>query len=435
MLTDKEVRAARPRAKGYYLRDGKSLYCRVRKTSDGASKVWQFFFRWNGKTERFSLGAFPDVPLAEARPRRDAARDELSADPPRHPVIELKRREQEALAKMHADAAEKSVHELFDDWQEVYLAKNRKDGGAECRAVFELDVFSVVGNLKAREIKRHHVAGLIGRPLKRGARRRANILLAMLKQFFSQALVRGFIDADPTAGFTRQHAGGKEAPRTRALTVPEIRQLAEKLPNSGLAETQQAAIKLLLATGARVGELNKSTWDEFDIDAGTWNIPAVHTKESREHFVHLSDFAKEQLTILRRFRGKGGHVLLSVKSKTPIEDKALTKAVRDRQRDVPHKGRSTRYAGTLKLSGGDWCIHDLRRTMATRMGDLGILPHIVEKCLSHKMVGVMAVYNHQDYLPERKAAFSAWGDQLQRLFSSGSGNIIELAPARVARNG
>ena len=68
--------------------------------------------------------------------------------------------------------------------------------------------------------------------------------------------------------------------------------------------------------------------------------------------------------------------------------------------------------------------------MATRMGDLGILPHVVEKCLSHKMAGVMAVYNRQEYLPERKAAFEAWGAQLARLFSATDDNIVELAPRR-----
>jgi len=121
LLTDATVRAARPRAKPY--RDGESLFLVVKKTRDGASKLWQFYFKWNGKTERLSLGTFPDVSLAEARRRRDAAREELSADPPRHPGIEAKRREQEALAKMQADAAEKTVRQLFDDWEETYLAK------------------------------------------------------------------------------------------------------------------------------------------------------------------------------------------------------------------------------------------------------------------------------------------------------------------------
>lgn len=429
LLTDKQIFNARPRAKPYSLRDGESLFCIVSAKKRGASKSWQYFFRWQGKPDRASFGVYPEVTLAEARQRRDAAKKELAADPPRHPVMETRRRENDALAQAQADATEKTVRALFDDFERSYLAENRKDGGKEFRAVFELDVFPLVGDIKARDIKRHHITALIDRPLARGARRRANILLAMLKQFFSQAVVRGFVDVNPASEFRRQHAGGMETPRTRALSVDELRELGRKLPVSGLAESQQAAIRLLLATGARVGELNKATWQEFDLEASMWTIPAEHTKESREHIVHLSEFVKEQLAILARYR-TGDHVLISSKTKTPIEDKALSKTIRDRQRDTPHKGRSTRHTGALKLTGGDWCVHDLRRTMATRMGDLAILPHIVEKCLSHKMAGIMAVYNTQEYIPDRKAAFEAWGAQLARLFSGEDHNIVELAPRR-----
>jgi len=433
LLTDRKIRAAKPRAKPYYLSDGGSLFCRVREAQGGASKVFQFFFKWNGKTERMSLGVFDGVSLAEARQRRDAAKKELAADPPRNPVLETRQREQDALAKTQADATEKTVRALFDDWERSYLAQNRKDGGKECRAVFELDVFPVVGDMKARDVKRAHVTALIDRPLRRGARRRANVLLAMLKQFFSQAVVRGFIDVNPAAEFRRQHAGGKEPPRERALSVEELRDLGKKLPTSGLGEVREAAIRLLLATGARVGELNKALWREFDLAAGTWTIPAEHTKETRQHLVHLSDFAREQLAILARYRN-GDHLLLSVKSKVPIEDKALTKAIRDRQRDVPHKGRTTKHTNALRLAGGDWSIHDLRRTMATRMGDLAILPHVVEKCLSHKMAGIMAVYNRQEYMPERRAAFDAWGAQLARIFTDAGQNIVEFVPRRAKGN-
>lgn len=435
LLTDRKVRAARPRDKQYHLRDGGSLYACVSAAQGGSTSIsWQYFFKWQGKTERASLGVFPEVSLAEARRRRDAAKAELAADPPRHPVFETRRREQEALAQSQADAAEKTVRALFDDWERSHLAKKRKDGGKEFRAVFERDVFPMVGDVKVRDIKRYHITTLIDRPLGRGARRSANILLAMLKQFFSQATIRGFVDENPTTEFTKEHAGGKDTPRARALRVDELRELGRKLPASGLGEPQQAAIRLLLATGARVGELNKALWDEFDLDAATWTIPAGHTKETRAHVVHLSDFANEQLATLARFR-HGDHVLISARNKTPVEDKALSKVIRDRQLDKPHKGRSTKYVGALKLADGDWCIHDLRRTMATRMGDrpLSILPHVVEKCLAHKMVGVMAIYNQQEYLPERKAAFEAWGAQLARLFSGADDNIVELAPRARAR--
>ena len=430
MLTDTKVRAAITAGKALTLRDGEGLFGEVRpKKSGGASLRWIFYFKWQGKVDKLIVGQYPQVSLVEARRRRDVAKVELAADPPRNPKMESVRRVGEAQAKAQAEASEKTIVTLFDEWERVYLQKNRKDGGKSARAAFELDVFPLVGNLRARNgVLRPHIGSIIARPMARGALRTANILLALLKQYFSWGVVLGYVDVNPTHDFTTQHAGGKATARSRTLSVDELRELAQKLPASGLAEPQQAAIRLLLATAARVGELNKAHWREFDTDAGTWTIPAEHTKENRQHLVHLSDFAKAQLETLKRFRN-GDHVLISARNKTPVEAKALSKVIRDRQRDSPLKGRSTSYTGALKLAGGDWAVHDLRRTAATRMSDLNVLPHVIEKCLAHKMVGVMAVYNHGEYLPERKAAFGTWGAQLERQFSE-KANVVELAAHR-----
>ncbi|MEO5863156.1 MAG: Arm DNA-binding domain-containing protein, partial [Burkholderiales bacterium] len=128
LLVDTQVRTARPKANPYYLRDGESLYCLVRRTQDGASKLWQFFFKWQGKTARLSLGAYPEVSLKDARKRRDKAKEELAGDPPMHPRLEALRRTRDKIAGDQAAAAEKTVRDLFDDWQRSYLASNRRDG-------------------------------------------------------------------------------------------------------------------------------------------------------------------------------------------------------------------------------------------------------------------------------------------------------------------
>jgi integrase len=92
----------------------------------------------------------------------------------------------------------------------------------------------------------------------------------------------------------------------------------------------------------------------------------------------------------------------------------LGKSIRDRQIKKRQKGRTTKL-GSLLLSGGTWTAHDLRRTLASRMGDLNIPPHVIEKGLNHSLGGLLAVYQHQEYLPERKAAFEAWGASLDLL--------------------
>ncbi len=85
--------------------------------------------------------------------------------------------------------------------------------------------------------------------------------------------------------------------------------------------------------------------------------------------------------------------------------------MRDRIRTTPLKKR-TPNTGTLVLSRGEWSPHDLRRTMATRMGDLGVQPHVIERCLNHIQQGIVGVYQRQEYLAERKAAYELWGKRL-----------------------
>jgi integrase len=69
------------------------------------------------------------------------------------------------------------------------------------------------------------------------------------------------------------------------------------------------------------------------------------------------------------------------------------------------------------LSGGEWSPHDLRRTMASRMGDLGIEPHVIERCLNHIQQGIVGVYQRQEYLAARKAALMMWGEKIEALTS------------------
>lgn len=433
LLTDKKLRAAEAREREYLLKDGGSLYARVRATSSGeASITWQFFFKWNGKTERLSIGPYPEVSLAQARRRRDEARVQLRMDPPEHPVLEARRRVAQAHAEAVAEGLERTVRGLFDDWQAVYLTHHRKDGGAAALACFEHDVFPYVGKLRARAVTRAQISAIIDRILARGARRQANAALSLLKQMFAHGVVRGLVDADPTYGFSKRHAGGIERSRERVLSEPELAALAAKLPGSGLSAALQAAVQLLLATGARIGELNQARWSDIDLKAATWLMPKENTKNGRAHLVPLSRFALAALGTLALCR-QGDYLLPSRDGQAPIDAKALAKALRDRQRKKALKNRSQSALGTLALSGGDWSPHDLRRTFATHLAELGTPPHVVERCLNHTMQGVMAVYNRHDYLPERKLALDAWGAELERIFAGPTTNVVDLVPKLKAR--
>lgn len=427
LLTDRMLRNAKGSGRDRFLRDGNGLYARIHTTAPGERPTITFHYRYslNGRRCWLNLGTYPTMTLGEARAARDEAAKlvEKGIDPRLH---EQRLREERA-AQEAAQAREKTVRALFEDWQRVHLAHAWKDGGKLVRSFLEEDVFPSIGTMRAKEVRKADVVEILDRILSRGARRKANAVLSMLKQMFAWALARGIVETDPTQGLRRAHAGGIERPRERNLSFEEIAELAKRLPQAGLPLRVQAALWLLLATGARVAELVGAEWSEFDLERAEWRIPAERSKNGRPHVVHLSRFALGWLERLAEL-GTGRLLFEGRKAGEPLSPTWIGKCLRDRQRSTALRGRS-RKTGVLLLPGGEWRVHDLRRTMASRMGDLGVAPHIVEKCLNHALGGILRVYQHQEYLPERRAAFERWGAELARL-SAGDSAPANVLPLR-----
>lgn len=407
-LTDKALRALKPTDKEQVVGDGGGLWVRILPVAKGGAINFYYRFQHQGKEHRFNCGTYPETTLAEARKKRNAARDEVKAGI--SPLDKLANERTAAATAVALKKSEKTVDELFSDWERVYLATHQKDKGAFTKAAYELDVAPVIGALRARDVRLAHIIQVIDRILDRNARRKANLVLSLMRQMFRHGLGRGMVDTDPTLGISKKQAGGKETPVDRNLSEPEIQELHRLLPSSGMPIRYQAGLWLILATGARVGELLHAQWQHVDEVAGLWTIPAENAKNDREHIIHLSAFAKQQLKLIGSLKS-GRYLFPGKMSEHPVSDKALSKAVRDRIRTTPLKKR-TPNAGTLVLSRGEWSPHDLRRTMATRMGDLGVQPHVIERCLNHIQQGIVGVYQRQEYLAERKAAYDLWGKRL-----------------------
>jgi integrase len=262
----------------------------------------------------------------------------------------------------------------------------------------------------------------------------------LVKQMFQFAVERGIMDSNPCADIRRQSVGGTERSRERNLNHDEIRALwlgLETLSQLPVVQTKPApgrrlkpeerkpvwisrpmalALKILLATGQRRGELVKARWLDIDVEGATWIIPAAHSKNGRAHRVPLSPVALDLFHKLKALAGTSTLVLPSYPGRkatpgaqqpteahhTPITERALTKAAERLQGQVwvAQKGKSTPLP--------HWTPHDLRRTVATQLSELGALPHLVEKVLNHTMQGVMAVYNRHDYMDECRQALNLW---------------------------
>jgi integrase len=242
------------------------------------------------------------------------------------------------------------------------------------------------------------------------------------------AVARTIVERNPLDGLTKKDVGGDDVERDRVLceyedpdtheAVPdELEQLFRMLPDSGLSDMSQIAIYLCLATCCRIGELLKARWPDVDMATGQWRIPEENSKNGKPHLINLSDFALYHFARLHGF--SGGHEWLypARNGVRHIDPKAVTKQTTDRQRADGGQiaGRSNK-SDSLILPRGKWTPHDLRRSGATMMAELGVMGAIIERCLNHTEANrVKRIYNRHSPREQMAEAWELLGGELQRL--------------------
>ncbi len=352
----------------------------------------------------------------------------------------------EAVEKEERDELERqrrlTVRQLFERWSSVELASHvradgkrvgRKDDGAYTRAQFERHVFPTLGDMATDDVRKADVLAIIDQHRTKGSLRTCNVLLADLKQMMRFALSREIIAVNPIQLLTKRDAGGADVERDRALSVEEIKALAMQLPNARMQVRSEHAVWLILSTGCRVGELMNAEWINVNLAARTWYLP--DTKNQRDHTIHLSDFAAEHLQALKEIHETDSEgkpyrwVCPNSKGTGPVDVKSFGKQLADRQKEpeAQLKGRS-KEAKSLQLSGGKWTAHDLRRTAATLMAQLGFGGDVINECLNHITQDRMTrIYIRDRRVQEQAQAFTALGAKLKDITTGDqASNVVPL---------
>ena len=168
------------------------------------------------------------------------------------------------------------------------------------------------------------------------------------------------------------------------------------------------AIKIILLTGVRTGELRLATWSEFNFEQSLWTIPAEHTKTDAVMKIHLSALTKQILFEIKEHINSH-YVIPSITRDAALTEKALPKAIMRIQ---------------TRVGIPQWTAHDLRRTFATQLGEtLNVDPVVIEKCLGHKMPKIMATYNKNEMLLQRKDALEQWALCIENLLQDAAISI------------
>jgi len=405
MLTDKHLKSLQPQKKEYIVADGRGLSVRVWPSG---AKTFQYRYRINGKLERLTIGTYPETSLREARDLQSEARKLV--DEGTSPAYT-----KQLVKGAAATAGIETVNDLADEFMERFVKKQRKRTD-HAKQMLEADILPTLGKIRVKDITRRHVVRMLDSIVDRGAPVQANRTSSLTKQMFQYAVERGIIEANPCSDIRRKTIGGTEKSRDRNLDDNEIKAFWKRIDNAVTVQSDQtkglfsiglpmaAALKLLLVTAQRRGELVKAKWAEVDFGTAKWSIPAENSKNGKAHKVHLSPLALKLLKELKSYAGNSEFVLptmqTTLKGDVPIAERSLTKAAERAQITV----------GIPK-----WVPHDLRRTAASQLAELGVLPHVVEKIQNHTMQGVMAVYNRYDYAKECKAALDLWSRKIVKL--------------------
>ena len=276
-----------------------------------------------------------------------------------------------------------------------YLA--RKQGSLKPASFTETERYlrlrcALLHRLKLAEIDRRKVAALLGDIETAYGPASRNRARSALSAFYTWAIQEGLAEINPVAGTGKAIENGS---RERVLSPEEIKALWRALGDDFFSDI----VRLLLLTGQRRTEISKLQWSEVDLNRRVIVLAPDRTKNSRSHEVPLSSQA---LAILERVpRRNSSDYLFS------------------------ERGFCNWDRGKAKLDQrvgiAPWTLHDLRRTCATQLGELGVQPHHIEAILNHysgHRSGVSGVYQRAKYADDMRTALQRWADALDQITAS-----------------
>ncbi|WP_454785383.1 tyrosine-type recombinase/integrase [Legionella sp. WA2024007413] len=361
----------------------------VRVTPTG-NKSWFYRFTLNGKRCKMSLGKYPAISIKQARELflKAQSMKENGINPIEH-------------SKQEKQKYKKTVKSLILSWYTNYIEKHRKQP-KQAKQQIDADIIPLLGDMELEKIQPRDITNALDKIVNRGSPIHANKVLSTLKQAFNYAVSRGEMTINPAATIRSRDIGGIEKPRERFLTLEEIKTLWLFLDSDSSRMSLQirTALKIILLTGVRSSELRLAKWSEINFEQSLWIIPASHTKNALVMKIHLTPPTQSLFELLKA-ESEFSFVIPGLNDEEPLTDKAIARAVSRIQARVgiPH-----------------WTAHDLRRTFATQLGQtLNIDPVVIEKCLGHKMPKIMATYNKNEMLPQRKEALEQWTNLIKDL--------------------
>jgi integrase len=385
-LTELIIRKSKAGAKTISMGDGNGLWLVI---FPHGSKLWRFKYKFLGKETSLSLGSYPEISLSEAREKQSDARKLLQnqINP------STARKEEKQLAKFRQNNSFRAVAE---EWHATNLRKWTTEHGKKLWRRLEIHILPTLGNRPISEISALDLLEVLRRVEKLGKTETTHRALHYCTSIFRYAVLTRRMNYNPASdlqGALKPHSGT----HFPTITQRQIPEFFARLDEANTSELNRLAIKFLMLTMVRQGELRLAKWGDFDFRAKEWRIRPETTKMRTLHHVPLSIHALELLAAIKKISGEAEYVFPSQQNKKNayMSENTINKVLHR----IGYKG---------ELVG-----HGFRSLASTILNENGFRPDVIERQLAHMPRDqVRAAYNRAEYLPERRKMMHWWDDFL-----------------------
>jgi integrase len=386
---------------------------RVRRSGARVIRSWLVTYRHHGRQRRPSISA-DTVSLPDARrwAKKILERVELGEDPQADKKAESERNERTLkwvaklfAAEKDAAAARGEIKRRTADAKHHYLLGRRPDPkGNRKGGKGHVDSWlKPLHNVPIHQISIGDISACLAAAEKNSGKGSAIALRSVTSELFSWAMREGYAAQNPVVN-ARQVKPVK--PRDRVLTPSELVAIWKNLADDDYAKV----VKMLILTGSRRSEVGGMRWSEIDLDEGTWTLPKERSKNGLAHTLPLVPMLREIIAAVPKRDGlRGGDVLFGY---GPLGFQDF------------HNGRRELDE---RISLPPWRLHDVRRSAATGMANIGIAPHIIETILNHQSghkAGPAGVYNRSIYANDVRDALLRWSNYLADLLEDRAPKVV-----------
>lgn len=407
-LSAVSVTHAKPREKPYKLSDGRGLYLLV--TPQG-HRYWRLNYRFDSKHKTMALGVYPDVGLADAREKRDAARKLLAAG---HDPMRKRQDDERAMRQRESE----TFRAISNEWLERLEREGRAPTTMK-KTHWMLDLACLdLGERPIADITAPEVLQVLRKVEARGRYETAGRLRGTFGTIFRYAIATGRAQRD--VSYDLKGALITPRPQHRAAIVEprEVGALLRAIDGYEGQPEVRLALQLAAHLFPRPGELRLAEWREFDLDDAIWSIPAHKMKMRRRHRVPLSLQASMLLRDLHALTGHGA--LLFPSSRSPeraISDNTLNAALR-----------------RLGYGKEEMTAHGFRATACTLLNESGLWhPDAIERQLAHvESNDVRRAYLRGEHWLERVKMMQWWSDELDELRAAAAKRGFDVRSERAS---